>query len=273
VNHSRLKTITIAALLLINILFAAVIISDTAADARGERLLIEDLCEIVRANGIEISPENFNTSGSLRAMRTSRDDEFEAQIAHSVLGATVMTDQGMIYLYESEERGTAEFSSGGDFDIRLNENIITSSGGTLRSVRRLLRDMNIETAEISQVVSHDSETIIAIVAYRGSNIFNSTIEFTWIGNSLDTIRGRYVAVIETVEDGTEISSVGTALLGFLAKAREGDISCTQILSVDAGYQHRVSGAFGEGIISPVWMITTDTGRYIVDDTGEVYTLA
>jgi hypothetical protein len=268
-----IKTVVIAALVLVNVFFLAVIIIDTVADARSEREAIENVCTVLRSGGIMISPESIRTGSTLRTMRTAREYGAEAAIARAVLGPTEMTVAGVIYHYESAERGIAVFFSGGDFEIHVNEGVITNTGGTLRTVRRLLRDMGLETSELRSTESPGGETVTAVSAFRGASIINCTIEFYFTGASLETVRGRYVAGAEPAEDSFGISQVGTALIGFLAAVRNDareDIVCTHILSVEAGFQHHVVGSFGEGVIAPVWLITTDAGLFIVDGaTGEI----
>jgi len=273
-SGSRIKTIAIVALLLINILFGAVVAIDNNEDARIERLAVEYVCDVMRSGGIEIDPDAVITHEAIRTMRTAREDEAEALIAQAALGQTVMTDLGVIYLYENSERGTAEFYSAGDFEIRLNSGVITNEKGTLKTVQELLRDMGLETS--SQIVSLDegSETVTVIETYKGASIFNCTTDFIFSDGSLHTVIGRYVTGVELVEGGAEIMQVGTALLGFLAWVRSGNAECTLIDKVEAGYRHSVSDPFGEGVIAPAWLITAGSERYIIDDeTGEIWPFA
>ena len=269
-SGSRIKTMVIAALLLINVFFLTVIIIDTVEDTRSERQAIENACAVLQLSGITVSPDNVKAGGSFRTMRTARGDEAEADIARALLGPTVMTEQGIIYLYENTDTGTAEFYSAGDFTVSLNEGVITSSGGTLRLVQRLLRKMGVKTAELTLSSAPGGETVTTVGAYKGVSIFNCTIEFMFRGENLEMVKGRYVTGAEVMEDGTEISSAGTALLGFLAWVRREDVRCSRIDLIEAGYQHRMAGPFGE-VIAPVWLIVSDSGRYIFDDaTGEVW---
>jgi len=264
VSVSRIKTITIAALALINIFFGAYIVRDTAADARSERQAVENACAVLRAGGIAVEPGDVTSGDAIIAMRTARGIETEELIARTFLGSADMTDQGVIYLYENSARGSAVFYSGGDFVINLNEGVITNSGGAQKTAQRLLRDMKTETTALIVATNAESETVTAVCSYKGASIFNCQIEFAFSSGSLRTVKGRYVAGIEPVEDGAVIAHAGTALLGFLASVRRGDVECTQIISAEAGYQHSVVGSFGEGVIAPVWQITTDTGIYIAE---------
>lgn len=270
-STSGLKTIAIAILLLINALFLTVIISDAFADMRSQRETIENVSEVLRAGGIKIDPGDILTNDSIRTMHTARSVEAEAIIAEAILGQTVVSDQGVIYTYENAERGVAEFASAGDFEIRLREGAIMVTNDTLRTVQGLLRSMKLESTRLNVSVSPDGEIVSAVSAFRNASIFNCNIEFVFSEGSLHTIRGRYVAGFEPAEDGIVISPVGTALLGFLAEVKRDreDVDCTEIHSVEAGYHHRVAGSFG-GVISPAWLIVTDNGTYLIDDTtGEI----
>jgi len=257
---------------MINALFLAVIVIDVVMEKRLERETTANVCRVLRAGGIAINPDDIQSNSALRTMRTARSLESEAVIAEAILGQTHVSDQGVIYLYENEERGVAEFASAGDFEIRLHDGVIVNSGDSLRTVQGLLRSMKLETTGLSLSVSHDGEVVTAVNAYRKASIFNNTIEFVFIDGSLHVIRGRYVAGFEPAEDGVAISPVGTTLLGFLAEVRREDredVECTEIHSVEAGYQHRIA-SFGDGVISPAWLISTDNGTYLVDDaTGEI----
>lgn len=283
-SGSRIKTIIIAALVLINALFLTVIIIDSYNDLQSERLAIVNLCAVMENGGIRISPEDIRTGGELRSMRTARGDDIETVITHAVLGSAEKTDQGGgIYRYESEGRGFVEFSSGGDFEFRLETGVVPETGGAQRVVSRILRDMKLETSELTisegqtgeglTGVEPDSLKVTAVCSYKGVSIFNCTIDFIFSNNSLQTIKGRYIAGVEPEENSVKISGVSTVLLGFLAvvqdETRE-DVFCSEIFSVEAGYRHRIVSAFGEGLIDPVWLIITDSGHYLVDDvTGDI----
>ena len=266
---ARIKTIAIAALVLINAFFAILIVADTAANARSERQAVENACAVLNSCGIAIDPDSVETSGELRTMKTARVDEAEKRIVQAVLGETEMTVNGVICLYENAESGMAKFYSAGDFEIWLNNGVITNESGTLRTVQAILRDMGIETTSHTFSFGQDSETVTAIGAYENASIFNCTFEFTFNRGNLQTIKGRYIAGVEPAEDGAEIMQVGTTLLGFLSWVQQGNAECTAISKVEPGYR-TVSGSLGEGAIAPAWLITADSGRYLIDDaTGEV----
>ena len=272
-SFARIKSLIIVILLCFNLFFLAVIVIDSFADARSERQAVANACTVLSHRGISIDPETVRTAGAIRTMRTARDLSAEALIAGVVLGDTVISDRGAIYSYESEGRGVAEFSSGGKFEMHLSDGVVTISGSAEKTVQKLLRAMKIETSALSSSSERGSETLIAVCSYKGVSIFNCTIGFTFVGEDLKSIDGKYVSGIETAEDGAEVSTAGTVLLGFMASVLKGDRECSRIESVEAGYQSYLAGPFGDGFIAPAWLIVTDTGRYIIDDaSGEILTV-
>jgi hypothetical protein len=267
---SKIKTIVIVALVLINLLFLSLIIIDSITVSRNLREEIELASAVLIAEGIDISPNSIRVDNSIRAMRTSRDSEAELRIAQAVLGDVNVINQGLIFRYESEQNGVAMFYSAGDFEILLNEGTVGNAGGAVRVVENILREMDIVTVGMTTTNTPTGEVVTVTGAYRDGAIFNNTIEFSFGENGLEGIRGRYVSGFEPIEDGTTISSIGTVMLGFLSKVINGESDTTMIASVEAGFQFRPSGAIGEGIIVPAWLIITDTGHYLTDcETGEM----
>jgi len=61
---SKVKTITIAVLLLLNALFLTMIAIDYFADARNERQVVEDVCAVLRNGGVDIDPRSVDISGA-----------------------------------------------------------------------------------------------------------------------------------------------------------------------------------------------------------------
>ena len=273
-SSSSVKTLVIVALVLINVFFLTFIVIDTVSVARNERETLENACAVVKSSGISIDPDSIKAGGELRTMRTVRVNEAEMVIARAILGQTDMTTQGVKFFYENPGMGKAEFRSGCDFDINLNEGVITSPNGAIRTAKKLLRRMKLETSECFLSSDNGNETVTTLCAYRGASIFNCMIEFLFHDGSLQTIKGKYVTGVEAAENGNGISSVGTALVTFLAAVNRGEFECSSIYGVEAGYQQSVVGPFGEGVIHPAWLISTDTGQYIIDDSsGEIRMVA
>jgi len=267
---SRLKTLVIILLVLLNILFLTIIIRDTVVGTYIEKQAVENICELLRLRGISIKPEAVGAYIPLSEMKTTRDIEAEAMFAAIVLDETKMTDQGVIYHYENEQRGIAKFFSAGDFEIRLNPGVISSTNDRVKTVRELLRDMKLEISYIALSGEPERETVAATCAYKKASIFNCIIEFVFNGDNLELIRGRYITGIVETESSATLSTAGTALLGLYRAVKSGEISCTSVESIEAGYYYLVAGSFGEGSMVPTWFIVTDNGSYMLEEgTGNI----
>ena len=274
-ERSQVKTIAIIALALINLFFLSLIIIDFALETRDTRLEIELAATALAGEGISINPDEININRNIFAMITTRDMDAELRIAQTLLGDVEIIDQGLIFRYENPEKGVAQFYSAGDFEIVFRQaSIPIEPGAELNVAAGKLSEMGIQRAGIQSSVINGSKVVTATGAYGGAAIFNNTIEFVFDsnilgGHYLSSIRGRYISGFEPIENGRQISTVGSVLLGFMANVRSGEIESRNILSIEPGFQFRPSGAIGEGIISPAWLITTETGGYIADcETGE-----
>ena len=269
-NVSKLKNIVIAVLVLVNLFFLIIIVLNNYTDAKIARQAIENVCTILNNSNISINTDCIEPAPDISTMRTMREEEMETMIAEVFLNETSVTEQGVIRTYENPGRGTAEFSSAGDFEIYLKDGAITNEDGSVNTVVSLLRDMRIDTTIPSVSFDQGSEIISVESKYRATIIYNCTITFIFSGNNLNSVKGRYVSGIEPTANGVNISYVGTALLGLLAAVKRGEVDCTDITKVEAGFMYSAIGSFGESVISPVWLIITDTGRYIVDSaTGDI----
>ena len=271
-SKARLKTLVIALLVLLNLFFLAIIITDNAKDAQSRRQAVENVCELLRLGGISIEPEVIREFSPLTEMKTTRDTDAEALFASVTLGETEITDQGVIYIYENSERGRAEFYSAGDFVMRINEGVVTSTNDRdkIKTVRNLLRDMKLEASQIVSAYEADREIVSVRCSYGKASIFNCSVEFVFNGDNLEVIKGRYITGILNTESGETLSSPGTALLGLLRAVKRGEVSCESVKSVEAGYYYLIAGSFGEGSIIPAWLITTDIGSFIYNErTGEI----
>ena len=223
---SKIKSMVIASLVLINIFFLAVIVFDRADDARREKRVIENVCAVMVSNGIQLSPDDISVNMRLRAMKTVRSQQAEQTIAQAVLGPVFITDRGgNIYQYENQNSGSAVFDSAGGFTISVNAGVVSGDGGAEAEVNKLLRAMKLETMALSTKGGAGSEIVTAVCAYKKADIFNCTVRFTFIGGSLREIAGRYAPGIAPEENGAAISPVSTALLQFLAFVKSGETVC------------------------------------------------
>ena len=263
----RLKNLVIAALLLINLFFLTDILLDRVSDATERSHTIESLRDVMATSGIAFTDNAVSDVTVLDAFVTSQDAFAEAVIARAILGdcEPVQTDSGQMY---AGARGTASFNSRGVFVIDLTERFEPSGVTIERAVKKLLKSMSIDTSEPAVTVFGDTTTVIAQCTWRDSPIFNSTVTFTFSGNELVNVEGLRPSGVSDAPGGSHIS-FSTAMLSFLRHERAQETASTVIVSIDPGYRLNV-GTFGDGSLTPGWLIVTDTGPYFVDaSTGEI----
>jgi len=264
---ARLKSLVIAVLLLINIFFATDIVWDRISDAAQQARTIGELRVVMESSGLALSVNAIGDVAVLDAYTTSQDAFAEAVIARAILGdcAPVQSESGQIY---AGENGTATFNSSGRFIIEMTEAVFSAEASPERAARKLLKSMGINTAEPVASVFGNTTIVVALCSWRGSQIFNCTVSFTFVGGELVNITGRRPSGMSEAHSGDSIS-LPTALLSFLRFNKAQETEAGEITSIEPGYRMNVD-AFGDGMLIPGWLIKTDAGDYFANaSSGEI----
>ncbi len=258
---SRIKSIIIGVLVIINLLLLAFIIADRTSELRTRSEELQRVVELYYKNGIVISSE-LKLSDTPAARSGPRSIQAEAELAKRLLGETSASDQGgSIYLYTSE-RGTALFRSGGEFEFELREDVYESECSEA-AVKALMKKLGL-TADTAVI---KGDTAHAVQTFRGLPIFNCTLELTYSSGCLRQVFGRLAADIGNGSGGEGMSCV-TALMRFLAFIRSGDAACTHVYAITPGYVLNTS-VFGTVALEPAWQIITDAGEYQLSDINGI----
>ncbi|MDR2420897.1 MAG: hypothetical protein LBD49_02165 [Oscillospiraceae bacterium] len=266
-STSKLKNIVIAGLVFINVFFLAAISLSSIGESSERRGILSDLRTVFESSGIRLAGELPSSSESLRPLSAERDAFGEAAIARAALGECAPSGDGGARALYTGERGAAEFNARGEFKIEFAEPY-SPRGDVSSATKRLLRDMGIDAAAPALSESGGIVTATSVFLYKGAPAFNCAISFEFEDGRLLRVTGRRPSGIKDAP-AASLRSLPTALLGFLTFARGGGTDCSEIASVTAGYRFAVS-AFGEGALSPGWLLDTDAGGYFIDaSTGEV----
>jgi hypothetical protein len=265
-SGSKIKSLVIAALALINVFFLVIFIWDRAGTALVARRTLENIRQIMLENGVTLQSGAVHGNTSLKALRTGRDAADEEAIVRACLGDAQAEDQGGGILRYTGELGSASFNGRGEFVI---EYAVPAAGESLAgTARRLLRTLGIEATAPAAAETDGAQTVSAVCTYKKTMIFNCRVTFEIMEDARLRVTGRRPAGIR--EGGTgAIADVSTVLMGFLSSVRSGEVSCRVITDVRAGYHLNV-GALGDGELAPGWRVTTDAGEYFVNSlTGEL----
>lgn len=268
---SKIKNIIIVALALVNLIFIAVLISDSIADRSERREALRSLSSIMSDNGVALDIDGISEDQELPALSAKPGEDIRSRIASAILGDTECSDQGGgVYLY-SGAGGQAVFRSGGEFELTLSAAEFDISGSAEKTVGRILKKTNINAEIISAEEDGGTQTVTAVCVYNGIQIFNCRMEFVFTGGSLAGISGRLSMDINEKTEKTVTISSATALMKFLELIRRGRVECTEIYNVSAGYLMSVT-PLGDCEFNSAWLIGADLGNYYIDaETGRLLT--
>lgn len=265
---TKIKSILIWALVLVNLFFLAVILRDHLADRSGRKELLENLARLFEQHGVALDAGSIGEGIGLQEYTISRNQDAERALAEALLGNTVKIDEGgSIYEYKSE-KGTAVFA-GGAFEVTINPGVWLAGAGPVRTVRDVLKTLKIEAASLDLEKDGSSETVTAVCAVGGYPIFNCSIKLHFKDGWFLEFSGMMAASLTPAAGKTDMSSPATALVRFLSDIKNKKIYCTKIHAVTPGYYMPPFFSDDDSLI-PVWRIQTDAGTFYRDAvTGEI----
>ncbi len=241
----QLKTVAIILLALVNLSFAAIIISNHIKTANIQAEERTGLVSALDRLGIKISENVIPADTQLYEYTITRDTNTEALIAASLLGRSEAKDLGgNIYVYETS-KGRAMFRGSGNFDIKLKVDSLKTS------------DIIALTASEAEAVN-DSKYICT---YQGTPVFNCSIEvINTDGGTL--ISGSRLPGAPQNETISATLSTAAILLHFADNITSKGIVIRSIEQINKGYL--LSDKAAELKLRPVWQIVTDGGSYYMD---------
>lgn len=266
-SSSRLKSIIIVVLLLINLFFLTDIVTNNVRLARERSDTIDSIASVMKASGISFAEDAIGDISVLETYTTSQDAFADALIARTILGdcEPVLTDSGQWY---TGSRGSAFFNTSGVMIIELTEHYVPTGSTTVRAVKKLLRNMSIDATEPVVTVFGETEILTVLCTLRGNRIFNCTVTFEFRNGALINVTGRRPSGLSESSGGSSVS-FSTAALSFVRYVRDNNLEIDEITSVEPGYRMS-AGAFGDGELLPGWLIVTGAGSYFAEaSTGEI----
>ena len=266
VDRARMKTFVLLLLLVVNLTFLGLIITDRLQAARLESEAKEELIQVLQNLGVAISYEGIPPTEEQAIYLLPRDIEAERQVTARILEGPEERDEGGgIYHYFSH-LGSAQFRAG-SFRFDFAGQGISAAEGMQEIGDRMLERLELQ-GEISFQSGDEREgrlaytlTVEGLTALGGQVVFffseGYLREIT--GPSLWGQRQRYIA--------EEQLDVTTALVRLAGRMYEGAIS-TRFVSVQMGYYFLEGSGYLE--FRPVWIIETEDGTFSVDrQSGEI----
>lgn len=271
----KVKNFIIIVLLIVNAVLLAVVVSDAL---RGDELWdqsVEGAVALLESNGISVSPDADLSTRSLNQRSVSRSAELEREAVDDVLGGMTSEDRGGGIIHYGGANGEAVFRGTGGFDIQFTASGAPEAEDAVRTALGIAKKLGISLLEDSCVTTtSNSSTILEFAcAYEGARIVNCTVEFRFMLGRLYSVSGTRPLDTVTSETETNVIDVPTALMRFLELTRDKGHICSELRGLELCYAFSAS-ASGEGSLTPIWRVVTDTGEFYINAvTGREEVLA
>ncbi len=267
---SKLKNIIILILLAVNLCLLALMIGRTTSQFLYADEGREDVVTILESHGIVVDEETLPEELELSQLLVHQDKTWERTQAEGLLGTLEESESGTSF-YQGE-RGTVRFSSDGTFAATLQPGAFVAETPGLEAATALdcLAVMGFQ----GELVSWDEEgqTMQIRQTWEGVPIFSCVATVTWEDGEVRQMEGTRLVGMPSMGTRQEWLTVNTILLRFADYLRTTGTVSQTIYSLTPGYA--LSGTqVPPHMLSPTWLISTDSGTYYVDGYSGVVSVA
>ena len=260
---SRIKTIVIVILLLVNVFLLVLLLGRRNEQRIAYERSVEQLSLLLVNNGITFDTSLLPDKVSFPAAELTHDAAAEAAFAHALLGdnAAARSTGGGNSVYESE-RGSLRFRANGAVDGSMN----CPARDPADFLSGILPPLGYRV-DVSGVNFAGSGTAVAVREMDSTRIFNAPLTFTFESGALTSVSGSFLPSV-TLTKSTDGMDAISALVRFLDYRNTNGLVCTQIVHLENGYLLQ-SAAVSPKLV-PAWHIMTDVSEYYVNSvTGEI----
>lgn len=258
---SRLKTIVIVILLLVNAFLLFLLLSRRAEQNAAYERTVDQLISLYEASGIALERSVLPQDSDLFSAETQREESREAAFAAALLGSVTASDVGGAEHY-SGEYGSCTFRSGGAVEASLARDVSDIDA----FCDELFKSFGY--TRTGAPLAADSGSVTGLRSADGRCVFNAPLTLTFSSGSLVSVSGTFLSTLSGGRRTEGVDAV-SALVFFLDHRNTSGIVCTQITAMESGYLLQPTAAAQTAAV-PVWRVTTDVNSYYVNAlTGEV----
>jgi len=267
-DRARLKTFVLILLVLVNLTFLSLIVTDAISSMRRHTEARAELVRVLEDMGISIEESQIPYNEEQTLYFLSRDFVAEGRIAAAVLGgtATAIDEGGGIVRYENPDGlGEGEVRSS-TFRFQLaNQQLDTESYERLLNQLELsVRDLSISVGKADNWQTHGYQ-----LTFAGVRVVNGRVSFTFCFDNgmLQEVSGTALWGNVQRYTGSPQLDVTTALVSLAGHLLERE-GVSRFEHVEMGYYlHERTGLLG---LRPVWVVETDVGTFSIDrQNGEI----
>lgn len=260
---SRLKTIVIVILLLVNAFLLFLLLSRRAEQTQAYERTVEQLCELFDRSGVSFDCALLPENSDVYALSPERSSTREMAFAKSLLGDDVSAfDSGGGISRYSSSLGSCSLRSGGTVDAVLSRPLNDAA----QFSRELFRSFGYK--EVSSSLNGGSGSVTGMRRSKNGPIYNAALTLTFTDSTLTNVSGTFLSDLDEGRRTDGLDAI-SALVHFLDYCGVSGVVCTEVSALDSGYLLQSSASAPLRLI-PVWRITTDVNNYYVNcKTGEV----
>ncbi len=262
----KIKNFIIIVLLIVNIVLLSVFIADTVRERSLDTGAVNGAVALLAENGITVSQDVDLSERRLETMLVSRDTEMEGNTVAGILSNVSVSDPGGNILLYFGSHGEARFSGTGTVEMNLRTGSFSDTD-PLEAARNFASRLGLSTMREPVSYNIDPDTLEGTLelccSLDGVRVVNCTLRFTFARGDLISVYG--TRVLDTVTRGQGVSAVDvpTVLMRFLQLVLNRGRVCSSVDALELCYSMTANAA-GEGELTPVWRIQTDTGDFYIN---------
>ena len=263
---SKIKSIIILILALLNGFLLFLVMSREIQDSRIQEQARQDAIAVIQGSGVILEEETVPRSSALQPQLVTRDLEVEGDLAARLLGESVVTEPrgGDVYLYYNDA-GSIQFHSTGDFLASFSPGTFPlGSQDVTEHAAAVLERLDFTGQPLATSFADGEGSITFCQTWNGTLLLDCLATLNYAGGELVSITdGRRLPGTPHADPNQSTISVPTALMRLFNGLTElGDIY-RQIQSITQAYTLSVTLS-GPARLTPVWYVQTDTGTYQLD---------
>lgn len=261
---SRVKSIVIVILLLLNLLLLIPFLYRHMQERSAYERSIHELTELFTANQITLSPTVLPQTLPDAAPEFYRDDGQEKAFATALLGPVFSREVGGGIHRFYNEHGSCLIRSNGTVDV--------SSAAAFDAPEKLCNDLcrQFGYAIVHSELHNGIGAVTLVRTVGGTPIYNATLTLQFRAGDSVSVSGSLLTSYTEQERVGEMDAV-SALVRFLdyQNSPGAVVVCTVVTGLDSGYL--LQSTLAEPLrLVPVWCVHTDVSNYYVNrSTGAV----
>ena len=267
---SKIKNIILLILLGLNLILLIIVGDQQYQSDQVARNTRFQVLQTLSENGVSVSEEILPENTALPVLQVEGDATLTLN-AQALLGPCTQNESSDARVVYTSTRGTAELYSSGRFLLQANAGVYTAqSGQEAQAGQEALALMGLTVRILEQSEENGLVSVTYCQLWEGVPIFDALCAAVFEDGELLSLSGQRVSGTASTLEVWELTDVPTTLIRFLNWKNQERLVFSSITAMEAGYQ---SSSGRTALLTPVWCITTETGRYTVDPNGNVEALS